>query len=70
MTLTLTFLALIVAISFGILLVNILTAPEGYQDESGFHAGSSNEQRHASLSEGQLKPVTVFAKVSIRQVAA
>ena len=62
MTLTLTFLALTIALSFGILLFNILTAQEGYQDESGFHTGTPSEQIYATLAGSSLKPVFCFCE--------
>ena len=61
MTLTLTLLALSLIIGFAVLLVNIANAPEGYEDENGFHA---------KLAGTQPKPVPVRVKVSAHQIAA
>ena len=61
MTLTLTLLALSLIIGFAVLLANIANAPEGYEDENGFHA---------KLAGKPLKSVPVRVKVSTRQIAA
>ena len=61
MTITLTLLALALVGSFAVLLVNILNAPEGHEDETGFHV---------TLTGGsQPKPVPARVKVSAHQFA-
>lgn len=61
MTLTLTLLTPSLIIGFAVLLVNIAHAPEGHEDENGFHA---------KLAGNQPKPVPARVKVSTRQIAA
>ena len=61
MTLTLTLLALAFISSFAVLLVNIINAPEGHEDENGFHA---------TLAGSKPDPVRVRVKVSSHQFAA
>jgi hypothetical protein len=71
MTLTFALLALTSIVSFGILLLNILSAPEGHEDEAGFHSGTTDAQaRGLPFGGEQLKQVSVFAKVPVRQIAA
>jgi hypothetical protein len=71
MTLTLTLLALTLAISFGVMLVNILSAPEGYENETGFHVTKVADQSFSiTLSGNQLKAVPALAKVAVHDEAA
>jgi len=71
MTLTFTLLALTFIVSFGALLLNLVTAPEGYEDETGFHVGSKGKPNpFISRLVDQPKMVPVRAKVATPQVAA
>ncbi len=68
MTLTITLLILTFILSCGFLLLNILSAPEGHEDENGFHLDSGAEQSvYAAISGNQPAPVPIFAKVTTRQ---
>ena len=60
MTLTLALLALTLVSSFAFMIVNLVNAPEGYEDENGFHAKLS----------GQPVPVPVRVQVSDDRLAA
>ena len=63
MTLTFTLLALTFILSFGLLLLNILSAPEGYEDEAGFHAAAESEVNIYGLVAGnQSKTIPVYVK--------
>jgi len=44
MTLTLSLLALTFVSSFAFMIVNLVNAPEGYEDENGFHAKLDGSQ--------------------------
>ena len=63
MSLTLTLLALTSIASFAVLLVNIQNAPEGHEDENGFHA-------HLAGNLPNPTPVPVGVKVSTHRLAA
>ncbi len=61
MTLTLSLLALTLVSSFAFMIVNLVNAPEGYEDENGFHI---------KLAGSQQAPVPVLVKVSDDRMAA
>ena len=56
MTLTFTLLALTFILSFGLLLLNILSAPEGYEDEAGFHATNVAGAKVVAVNPSQVFP--------------
>ena len=74
MTLTLTLLTLIFLFSLGLLYVGIMTAPAGYEDEGGFHAGDGDseaaEADFDAIVAGQVKTVSVYAKVTDQRMTA
>jgi hypothetical protein len=71
MTLTLSLLALTFAISFVVMLVNLASAPEGYEDDAGFHTGKPAGQNfYNSVSANQPQAIPVYVTVPVRQVAA
>jgi len=61
MSLTLTLISLVSLISFVVLLVSVLNAPEGHQDEAGFHFSNAGKK---------VTPVVVRVKVSTQRLAA
>lgn len=61
MTITLALLALTFISSFAFMIVNLVNAPEGYEDENGFHV---------KLSSSQPAPVAVRVQVSDDRLAA
>lgn len=61
MSLTLTLLSLTFITSFVVLLVSLLNAPEGHEDENGFYLSNAGKQA---------TPVVVRVKVSTQRLAA
>lgn len=61
MSLTITLLSLTFIASFVVLLVSLLNAPEGHEDEHGFHFSSAGKKA---------TPVVVRVKVSSQRAAA
>ncbi|MEO6992709.1 MAG: hypothetical protein ABI273_03675 [Lacunisphaera sp.] len=49
MSLTLTLLSLTFIASFVVLLVSVLNAPEGHEDEHGFHLSSAGKQKTGAV---------------------
>ena len=72
MTLTLILPTLIFVFSLGVLLIGIVTAPKGYENERGFHAGDEDVARvpFVRLAGRQLKMAPVGAKESVRRMTA
>ncbi len=72
MSLTLTLIVLTQALGLCALLINILRAPDGYEDETGFHSGVKpvkNETYYDTFSGRQPRRVPVYVKRG-RQVTA
>lgn len=72
MSITLALLILTQALGLCALLINILRAPDGYEDESGFRTGHKpevNETFYDAFSDSQSRRAPVYAK-SKRQATA
>lgn len=72
MSLTLALLILTQALGLCALLINILRAPDGYEDESGFHAGVKpvgNEAFYDAFSDRQSQHSPVYVKSGRRMTA-
>jgi hypothetical protein len=71
MSFTLALLILTQALGLFALLINILRAPDGYEDEAGFHAGTKstgNEVFYDAFSDRQIHHAQVYVKKE-RQIA-
>jgi len=65
MTITLSLLALTLLSSFGLLVAKILSAPEGYEDETGFYlSGNTDQNLRAVSANAKSVPVATFASVT------
>jgi hypothetical protein len=70
---------LLLLISFAVFVRQMVNAPEGYEDETGFHYGYEGEmgshvvtpaKRRGALASRRQKSVPAFAKVTARHLAA
>lgn len=72
MTLTLALFSLLaLSISFLVLVVNLRTAQDGHEDETGFHAVPVSAQDFRQMASDQVTTAaSSLAKMSARQAAA
>lgn len=72
MSLTLTLLVLTQALGLCALLINILRAPDGYEDEAGFHAGAKpmgNAIYYDAFSGRQSQRAPLYVKRALQVTA-